>query len=73
MSAAMRAWWVIGLLLIILGLLILFLLRDILFRLILFALEFLGIAIGVFLVIAGAGILAGARWARRWRSEYVAT
>ncbi len=69
----MRAWWVIGSLMIVLGVVILFLLRDLLLRLIILTLEFLGIAIGLFLVIAGVGVLAGARWARRWRPEAVAT
>ncbi len=54
-----------GAILLILGLVILFLLREVLIRLIIFVFEFIGVMIGFLLLFVGLGILLGGRWIRR--------
>ncbi len=54
-----------GAILLILGLVILFLLREVLIRLIIFVFEFIGVMIGFILLFVGLGILLGGRWIRR--------
>lgn len=54
-----------GTILLILGLVILFLLREVLISLIIFVFEFIGVMIGFILVFVGLGVLLGRRWIRR--------
>lgn len=56
---------IFGTILLILGLVILFLLREVLISLILFVFEFIGVMIGFILVFVGLGVLLGRRWIRR--------
>lgn len=69
----MRSAELSGMVMIVLGLAILFLLRDVMIRLIILFIEFLGVIIGFFLVVVGVGLLLGGRWIRRqryWRYRY---
>lgn len=61
----MRKYQVAGAALVVLGLLILFLLRDPLYTFIVVVIELLGIFIGIILVVVGIALLIGGRWVRR--------
>jgi hypothetical protein len=52
----------IGLILLALGLILLFLLRNALIRMVIFVLEFLGVLLGFLLIAAGLAILFGGTW-----------
>jgi hypothetical protein len=52
----------IGLVLIALGLILLYLLRNALVRLVIFVLEFVGVLFGVMLIAAGLAMLFGGAW-----------
>lgn len=58
----MQIFPLIGAVLIVLGLAILYFLRNSLIRLIIFLLEFLGIFVGVLLVMVGIGMLFANKW-----------
>ena len=58
----MLASKILGLVLILLGILILFLLRDTLIAIIVFAIEFLGIVVAFVLILAGIALLYGGSW-----------
>ena len=60
----MRNFTLIGAIMIVLGLAILFLLRDALIRLIVFILELVGISLGFVLIVVGIGMLFAGRWLR---------
>ncbi|MHB2035938.1 MAG: hypothetical protein ACYCPW_04235 [Nitrososphaerales archaeon] len=61
----MRLQPILGLILIIIGFVLLYVLRDVLVRLILFVLGFLGIVLALVLIIAGLGLIFFRR--RSWR------
>ena len=61
----MRGLQVVGVLLIVAGIIMLYLLRGPLVSLILLVLEFLAIVIALILVIVGVALLLGGCWARR--------
>ncbi|MDA4128248.1 MAG: hypothetical protein OK422_02095 [Thaumarchaeota archaeon] len=60
----MRTSAIVGVVLILAGLLLLFLLRDVLVTLIVFLLGVLGVTIGFVLIFVGIGIIAGGWWMR---------
>ncbi|MDG6934230.1 MAG: hypothetical protein JRN68_05990 [Nitrososphaerota archaeon] len=60
----MRTSAVLGGVLVIIGLLILFILRDLVVRIILLALGLIGILVGLVLIALGLGLIFG-RWWRR--------
>jgi len=60
----MQNFALIGAIMIVLGLAILFLLRDTLVRLIVFLLELVGISLGFVLIVVGIGMLLAGRWLR---------
>lgn len=53
---------ILGLVLLLLGLVILFLLRNTLIAIIIFAIEFVGVVIGLILIFAGIAMIYGDRW-----------
>jgi hypothetical protein len=57
----------IGAVLVVIGVVILFLMREILLRLIIFVLQFIGVLVGILLVAIGLGLLFGGGWIRRKR------
>jgi hypothetical protein len=61
----MRLQPIVGLILVIIGLALLYLLQDLVVKLILFILGFLGIILAVILIIVGLGLIFFRR--RRWR------
>jgi len=61
----MRLQPILGLILIIIGFVLLYVLRDVLVRLILFVLGFLGIVLALVLIIVGLGLIFFRR--RGWR------
>ena len=61
----MRLQPILGIILIIIGLALLYLLRDVLVRLILFVLGFLGIVLALILIVIGLGLIFFRR--RSWR------
>lgn len=58
----MQGRQLLGVILVILGLLILFLLREALLRMIMFVLEFLAVLLGLALIVLGVGWLLGKQW-----------
>jgi hypothetical protein len=58
----------LGILFILAGLAILFLLREQLIKLIILVFDFLGIILGIVLILVGIGLLSGSLWmgSRRW-------
>ncbi|TLY00714.1 MAG: hypothetical protein E6K95_08130 [Thaumarchaeota archaeon] len=64
----MRTGQAVGVVLVLLGFVTLYLLRDPLFRLIVFVFEFIGIVIGFILLLAGLALIFGRGiWASRKR------
>ena len=59
----MRTVKIIGLVLVILGVGLLFLLRESLIRMFIFLLELFGILLGIILIVVGLSIILGARYA----------
>jgi len=68
-----RTEQVVGAVLLLLGLTVLYLLRDSLLRLIVFFLEFFGIIIGLVLLFAGLALLFGLPWMTRGSMRAVYT
>ena len=64
----MRWSAVLGGILVVIGLLLLYLLRDLLFKIIIFVLGFIGIVIGLVLIGVGLGLIFGPR--RMWRTRF---
>ena len=60
----MQSFGIIGAIVVLLGLAILFVLRNALMRLIVFLLELIGISLGFLLIVAGIGIILAGRWLR---------
>jgi hypothetical protein len=58
----------LGILFILAGLAILFLLREQLIKLVILVFDFLGIILGIVLILVGIGLLSGSLWmgSRRW-------
>jgi len=67
----MRGQEVLGLVLVIVGLVLLFLLRSLVLRIIIFLIEFLGIVVALVLIALGIGLLLwpGRRSNRIWRLD----
>jgi uncharacterized protein YjeT (DUF2065 family) len=67
----MRGQEVLGLVLVIVGLVLLFLLRSLVLRIIIFLIEFLGIVVALVLIALGIGLLLwpGRRSNRIWRRD----
>ena len=64
----MRTGQAVGVVLVLLGFVTLYLLRDPLFRLIVFVFEFIGIVIGFILLLAGLALILGRGiWGARMR------
>lgn len=65
----MRTGQAVGVVLVLLGFVTLYLLRDPLFRLIVFVFEFIGIVIGFILLLAGLALIFGRGiWGSRMRN-----
>ncbi len=67
----MRGQEVLGLVLVIVGLVLLYLLRSLVLRIIIFLIEFLGIVVAIVLIAVGIGLLlwSGRRSNRIWRLD----
>jgi uncharacterized protein YjeT (DUF2065 family) len=67
----MRGQEVLGLVLVVAGLVLLYLLRSLVFRIIIFLIEFLGIVVAIVLIAVGIGLFLwpGRRNNRIWRRD----
>jgi hypothetical protein len=64
----MRASLIAGIILVLVGLFLLYLLRGLLIQIILLALGVIGVVIAIILVIIGLGLIFGGMWGRgRWK------
>lgn len=62
---AVRSQQILGLVSFLLGVLILFLLREPLYKLIVLVLQLIGIFVGLLLIVVGVALIFGGRWVRR--------
>jgi uncharacterized membrane protein len=64
----MRGQVVLGIVLILAGFILLYLLRDLVVKIIVFLIEFLGVAVAIALIVVGIGLIF---WMDRWRFRRV--